>query len=129
MTADATTIARFFLRDKRSYENYRHFVQRPVRFELRRYFKAVGLWHDKIDDHEIGLEAAGGFQRPPRIVHCARKVISGVFEKQLRTAREPRIVVALLKSSCIEKRSKWGWPEFINVVGQAQQESLFALSR
>ena len=75
-------------------ENDRHFVQRPVRFELRRYFKAVGLWHDKIDDHEIGLEAAGGFQRPPRIVHCARKVIPGVFEKQLRTAREPRVVMS-----------------------------------
>ena len=38
-------------------------------------------------------------------------------------------ISALLKSSCIEKRSKWGWPQFINVVGQAQQESLFALSR
>jgi len=62
------------------------FVERPVRFELRRYFKAIGLWHDKIDDHEIGLEAAGGFQRLPRIVHCARKVISGVFEK---TAAHP----------------------------------------
>src|SRR5437868_848832 len=57
------------------------------------YFKAVGLWHDKIDDHEIGLEAAGGFQRPPRIVLCARKVISGVLEKQLRTAREPIVVI------------------------------------
>ena len=94
MAVDATTIARFFSRDKRSHENDRHFVQRPVRFELRRYFKAVGLWHDKIDDHEIGLEAAGGFQRPPRIVHRARKVISRVFEKQLRTAREPRVVRA-----------------------------------
>src|SRR5213594_1326536 len=50
-------------------------------------------WHDKIDDHEIGLEAAGGFQRPPWIVHCARKVISGVFEKQLRTARKPGVVI------------------------------------
>ncbi len=93
MAVDATTIARFFRRDQRGHENDRHFVQRPVRFELRRYFKAVGLWHDKIDDHEIGLEVAGGFQRPPRIVHCARKVISGVFEKQLRTAREPGIVI------------------------------------
>src|SRR5438874_6779637 len=65
----------------------------PARFELRRYLKAVGLWHDKIDEHEIGLEAAGGFQRPPRIVHCAGKVISGVFEKQLRTARESRVVI------------------------------------
>ena len=78
MAVDATTIARFFRRDQSGHENDRHFVQRPVRFELRRYFKAVGLWHDKIDDHEIGLEAASGFQRPPRIVHCAREVISGV---------------------------------------------------
>ena len=93
MAVNATTIARFFRGDQRGHENDRHFVQRPIRFELRRYFKAVGLWHDKIDDHEIGLEAAGGFQRPPRIVHCARKVISGVFEKQLRTAREPRVVI------------------------------------
>lgn len=93
MAVDATTTARFFRRDQCGHENDRHFVQRPVRFELRRYFKAVGLWHDKIDDHEIGLEAAGGFQRPPRIVHCAREIISGVFEKQLRTAREPGVVI------------------------------------
>ena len=93
MAVDATTIARFFRRDQCGHENDRHFVQRPVRFELRRYFKAVGLWHDKIDDHEIGLEAAGGFQRPPRIVHCAGKVIPGVFEKQPRTAREPKVVI------------------------------------
>src|SRR2546430_17575625 len=73
MAVDATTIARFFRRDQSGHENDRHFVQRPVRFELRRYFKAVGLWHDKIDEHEIGLEATGGFQRPPRIVHCAGK--------------------------------------------------------
>ncbi len=56
MAVDATTTARFFRRDQCGHENDRHFVQRPVRFELRRYFKAVGLWHDKIDDHEIGLE-------------------------------------------------------------------------
>jgi hypothetical protein len=93
MAVDATTIARFFSRDKRRHENDRHFLQRPVRFELRRYFKAVGLWHDKVDDYEIGLEVAGGFQPPPRIVHCARKVISGVFEKELRTAREPGVVI------------------------------------
>src|SRR6266478_794617 len=62
-------------------------LQRPIRFELRRHFKAIGLWHDKIDEHEIGLKAAGGFQRPPRIVQCARKVIPGLFEKQLRAAR------------------------------------------
>jgi hypothetical protein len=93
MAVDATSIARFFSRDKRSHENDRHFVQRPVRFELQRYFETVGLWHDKIDNHEIGLEAARGFQRPPRIVHCTRKVISGVFEKQLRTAREPGVVI------------------------------------
>jgi hypothetical protein len=93
MAVDATTTARFFLRDQRGHENDRHFVQRPVRLELQRYFEAVGLWHDKIDDHEIELEDAGGFQRPQRIVHCARKVIFGVFEKQLRTAREPRVVI------------------------------------
>ncbi len=94
MAVDTTSTARFFRRDQCGHENDRHFVQRPVRFELRRYFKAVGLWHDKIDDHEIGFEAAGGFQRPPRIVHCARKVISGVFEKLLRTVREPRVVIS-----------------------------------
>src|SRR6266496_1960906 len=37
--------------------------------------------------------------------------------------------LALLKSSRIEKKSKLGWPQFVNVVGQAQQESLFALGR
>ncbi len=37
--------------------------------------------------------------------------------------------MALLKSSRMEKGSKLGWPQFVNVVGQAQQESLFALSR
>src|SRR5437868_6107144 len=51
------------------------------------------LWHDKIDEHEIGLKAAGGFQRPPRIVQCARKVIPGLFEKQLRAARKPGVVI------------------------------------
>ncbi len=40
-----------------------------------------------------------------------------------------RDTVALLKSSRMEKGSKLGWPQFVNVVGQAQQESLFALSR
>ena len=43
MAVNATTIARFFRRDQWGHENDRHFVQRPVRFELRRYFKAVGL--------------------------------------------------------------------------------------
>src|SRR6266542_5634511 len=38
-------------------------------------------------------------------------------------------LLALLKSSRMEKGSKLGWPQFVNVVGQAQQESLFALSR
>src|SRR6266853_1770024 len=41
----------------------------------------------------FGLKAAGGFQRPPRIVQCARKVIPGLFEKQLRTARKPGVVI------------------------------------
>lgn len=40
-----------------------------------------------------------------------------------------RGLLALLKSSRMEKGSKLGWPQFVNVVGQAQQESLFALSR
>ena len=53
MAVDATPIARFFRRDQCGHENDRHFVQRPVRFELRRHFKAIGLWHDKIDEHEI----------------------------------------------------------------------------
>ena len=88
MPVDAPTSARFFRRDQCGHENDRHFVQRPVRFELRRHFKAIGLWHDKIDEHEIGLKAAGGFQRPPRIVQCARKVIPGLFEKQLRANLE-----------------------------------------
>jgi len=64
MTLDATTIARFFRRDQCGHKKRSHFVQRPVRFELRRYFKAVGLRHDKIDDHEIGLESCGRFPTP-----------------------------------------------------------------
>src|SRR5438128_2785335 len=36
--------------------------------------------------------------------------------------------LALLKSSRMEKGSKLGWPQFVNVVGQAEQESLFALA-
>ena len=93
MAIDATTIARFFRRDQHRHENDRYTVQRPICFELRRYFEAVRLWHDKVDNYEIGFEAARGFQRPPRIVDCAGNVISGVFEKQLRTAREPRVVI------------------------------------
>src|SRR5438552_8084262 len=41
----------------------------------------------------------------------------------------PRQYLALLKSSRMEKGSKLGWPQFVDVVGQAQQERLFALSR
>ena len=93
MAVDATTTARFFRRDQRGQENDRHFVQRPVRFELRRDFRAFRLWHDQIDKYEVGLEATRRFQCASRIVHGARKVISGVFEKQLRTAREPGVVI------------------------------------
>src|SRR5882762_8059575 len=73
MAVDATTTARFFRRDQCGHENDRHFVQRPVRFELRRYFKAVGLWHDKIDDHEIGLEAADRSLRTQSNFRCVRE--------------------------------------------------------
>jgi len=93
MAIHATTIARFFSRDQRGHENDRHFVQRSIRFDLQRDFEAVGLLHDQVDNHEIGLEAARGFQRLPRIVYGARKVISRVFEKQLRTVREPGVVI------------------------------------
>jgi hypothetical protein len=54
-----------------------------------------------------------------------------VYEKggDLIASHEYRGYLALLKSSRMEKGSKLGWPQFVNVVGQAQQESLFALSR
>src|SRR5437667_6852481 len=35
--------------------------------------------------------------------------------------------LALLKSLDADRRSKMEWPEFVNVVGQTEQESLFAL--
>src|SRR5216683_3489996 len=38
-----------------------------------------------------------------------------------------RTHLALLKSSGIKWKSKMKWPEFVDIVGQAEQESLFAL--
>jgi len=93
MSFDATTVSRFLSRDKLGHENDWHAVQHPVGCNLTRHFRAVGLRHDQIEKDQIGLEAARGFQCPPWIVHCARKVISGVFEKLLRTAREPGVVI------------------------------------
>jgi hypothetical protein len=93
MTVDATTIARFFRRNKRGHKNDRHAVQGPIRFELRRDFRAVRMRHDKIDKYEVGLEAARGFQCSAWIVHRARDVIPGLFEKQTRAARELAAVI------------------------------------
>ena len=93
MAVNATTVARFFRRDQCGHENDRHFVQRPIRFELHRYFKAVGLRHDKIDKHEIGFEAARRFQRSAWIVFLAHDVIVRVLQKQARAARELAVVI------------------------------------
>ena len=43
MSFDATTVSRFFSRDKRGHENDRDAVQHPVGFDLCRHFSAVGF--------------------------------------------------------------------------------------
>ena len=52
MSFDATTVSRFFSRDKRCHENDRDAVQPPVGFDLCRHFSAVGFGQRD----EIGLE-------------------------------------------------------------------------
>ncbi len=56
MSFDATTVSRFFSRDKRGHENDRDAVQHPVGFDLCRHFSAVGFGHDQIEKNEIGVE-------------------------------------------------------------------------
>ena len=43
MSFDATTVSRFFSRDKRCHENDGDAVQQPVGFDLCRHFSAVGF--------------------------------------------------------------------------------------
>ena len=93
MSIDATRVSRLFRSDQRRDENDRHAVQRPVGFELRSDFRAVRLRHDKIDKYEVRLEATRRFQCASRIVHGARDIIPGLFEKQSRAAREPAVVI------------------------------------
>ena len=61
MSFDATTISRFFRRDKCSYEDDRHAVQCPVGSNLGGDFRAVSFGHDQIQKNEIRFEAARGF--------------------------------------------------------------------
>ena len=93
MTIDPAIIARFFWCDQSRHENDRHGVQRPIRFELRRHFEAVGMRHDQIKKNEIGVEAPCRFQGSVRIVFRAHDVIVRVFKEKTRAARELRVVI------------------------------------
>src|SRR5260370_30636594 len=64
---NATAILCLFSCDERSEENDRYAVQRPIRFDLRRDFDAIGLRHDKIDKHEVRFETAPRLQCAARI--------------------------------------------------------------
>jgi len=57
----------------------------------------------------------------------ARPEVASALAVAQSVLRRYQYGLALLKSSRIEKGSKLGWPEFVNVVGQTEQESLFAL--
>jgi hypothetical protein len=58
MSFDATTVSRFFSRDKRDHENDRYTVQHPIGCNLSSHFRAVGLRHDQIEKKKITVEAA-----------------------------------------------------------------------
>jgi hypothetical protein len=74
---NATTIRCLICCDERTEENDWDAVQRSIRFELRRDFEAVRVWHYKIDKHEVGLETARRLQctarnRSPCMRHILR---------------------------------------------------------
>ena len=56
MSFDATTVSRFFSRDKRGHENDRNAMRHPVGFDLCRHLSAVGFGHYQIEKNEIGVE-------------------------------------------------------------------------
>ena len=65
----------------------------PISFELLGNFEAVGPRHEKIDNDEIGLEAARGLWRSEGIMFLAHDVTRNFLKKQPDAVCELRVIV------------------------------------
>ena len=93
MSFDATTVSRFFSRDKRCHENDGDAVQHPVGFDLCRHLSAVGFGHYQIEKNEIGVEAPRRFQCAARVIFLTHDVTVSVLQKFTHMAREGGVVI------------------------------------